>query len=112
MSLLDNLVKMATDALGGLPGGEAMVQKAVSHLGGDNGLQGVLEQLQQGGLGDQVKSWVGSGSNLPISPEQIASVLGNTQVTELAEKFGVQPEAVSNFLADQLPGLADKLPKA
>jgi uncharacterized protein YidB (DUF937 family) len=33
-------------------------------------LQGIVNQLQQGGLGAQVQSWLGSGSNLPVTPDQ------------------------------------------
>lgn len=112
MGLMDDLAKMATDALGDALGGEGLGKVALSHLGGDAGLQGVLNQLQQGGLAEQVQSWLGNGHNLPISPEQISSVLGNSQLVELAGKVGVTPDQVSGFLAQHLPSLADKLPKA
>ncbi|WP_396269187.1 YidB family protein [Ideonella sp.] len=37
-------------------------------LGG--GLAGLVQQFQQGSLGDVVSSWVSTGQNLPISAEQ------------------------------------------
>ena len=33
--------------------------------------------FQQGGLGDVVDSWVGTGQNLPVSPDQLGGVLGD-----------------------------------
>ena len=40
------------------------------------GLSGLLNKLQQGGLGDATNSWVVSGQNQPVSPGQIGSALG------------------------------------
>ena len=71
-------------------------------------LQGLVEQLQQGGLGDQVKSWLGSGQNIGISPEQIQSALGNDQLRQLAAHFGIPVDAVSKLLADHLPAAVDQ----
>ncbi len=34
---------------------------------------GLLTKLQQGGLGGQVASWLGSGGNMPISVDQLRS---------------------------------------
>ena len=71
-------------------------------------LQGLVEQLQQRGLGDQVKSWLGSGQNIGISPEQIQSALGNDQLRQLAAHFGIPVDAVSKLLADHLPAAVDQ----
>src|ERR1700740_3755594 len=38
------------------------------------GLGGLVNKLKQGGLGDVVKSGVGSGQNQPVSPGQLGSV--------------------------------------
>jgi uncharacterized protein YidB (DUF937 family) len=56
-------------------------------------LQGLVAQLQQGGLGNQVQSWLGNGANLPVSPDQLRAALGSDQVSELAQHFGVSPDA-------------------
>ena len=71
-------------------------------------LQGLVEQLQQRGLGDQVKSWLGSGQNIGISPEQVQSALGNDQLRQLAAHFGISVDAVSKLLADHLPAAVDQ----
>src|SRR3984957_15102238 len=68
MSLLDGL-------LGGVVGGEmaTVVNGFIEHHGG---AQGIVAQMEQQGLGNTVKSWVGPGANLPISPDQVHAVFG------------------------------------
>jgi uncharacterized protein YidB (DUF937 family) len=73
------------------------------------GLGGLLQSFQQGGLGDVVNSWVSTGQNLPISPEQIQSVLGGGKLQEIAAQLGVSTEQASGSLADLLPQVVDKL---
>lgn len=89
-----------------------LLQAAASLLGNDGGvggLQGLIAKFQQGGLGDVVASWVGTGANLPVSPEQISSVLGNDTLTSMASKFGVDGGDFAAQLSSVLPGLVDKL---
>ena len=89
-----------------------LLQAATSLLGNDSahgGLQGLIEKFQQGGLGDVVSSWVGKGENLPISAEQLTSVLGNDTLTGLASKIGVNTNDLAGQLSSVLPGLVDKL---
>jgi uncharacterized protein YidB (DUF937 family) len=71
-------------------------------------LQGLVTQLQQGGLGTQVQSWLGSGQNLPITPDQLRTALGSDQVKQLAQHFGVDPEAALKLLAQHLPTAVDQ----
>jgi uncharacterized protein YidB (DUF937 family) len=71
-------------------------------------LQGIVNQLQQGGLGPQVQSWLGSGANLPVTPDQIRTALGNEHVRQLAQHLGVDPDAALRLLADYLPNAVDQ----
>jgi uncharacterized protein YidB (DUF937 family) len=71
-------------------------------------LQGLVNQLQQGGLGNQVQSWLGNGANLPVSPDQIRAALGSDQVKQLAQHFGVSPDAALKLLSEHLPGVIDQ----
>jgi uncharacterized protein YidB (DUF937 family) len=73
------------------------------------GLGGLVEQFKEKGLGDAVSSWVGTGENLPISAEQISQVLGNGEISRIAEQLGVSPEETSDGLAAVLPQVVDKL---
>jgi uncharacterized protein YidB (DUF937 family) len=49
------------------------------------------------------------GENQSISANQIQNVLGSEQVKALAAKMGVDPAQASNFLAEYLPNIVDKL---
>jgi hypothetical protein len=40
------------------------------------GLGGLIDKLQQGGLGNAINSWIGHGQNQPVSPGQLGSALG------------------------------------
>jgi len=71
-------------------------------------LNGIVAQLQQGGLGNQVASWLGSGANLPVGAEQLRAALGNQQVRELAGHLGLPVDAALNVLSAHLPNLVDQ----
>ena len=79
--------------------------------GGDllGGLGGLLNQFQQGGLGDIMKSWIGSGPNQPISPNQLGSTLGPKIIQVLAQKTGMSEQELTSQLSQILPGVVDKL---
>jgi uncharacterized protein YidB (DUF937 family) len=71
-------------------------------------LQGLATQLQQGGLGNEVQSWLSGGGNLPVTPDQLRAALGSDQVRELAQHFGVSPDAALKLLSEHLPGVIDQ----
>nr|WP_294865671.1 YidB family protein [uncultured Pseudogulbenkiania sp.] len=104
MSLFDQV----TGLLGGESGG-GLLGVARGLLEQNGGVAGLVEKFQQGGLGDVVSSWVGSGANLTVSPEQIQAVLGNEQLAGLAQSLGIDTAQLSQQLAEQLPQLVDKL---
>ncbi|WP_306607002.1 YidB family protein [Azonexus sp.] len=109
MGLLDQVVGgLAANALGGKGNGLAdMAMQLVNQYPG--GLGGLVQAFQQGGLGEIVNSWVSTGKNLPVSGDQLSSVLGSDFIGKLAGQAGVAPQEVSNGLADILPGLVDQL---
>jgi uncharacterized protein YidB (DUF937 family) len=73
------------------------------------GLSGLVQNFQNKGLGDIVSSWVGTGANASISPDQMKDALGSDQVNTFAEKTGISQDAATGQLANLLPGLVDKL---
>jgi len=75
--------------------------------GGQGGLSAIVAKLQQSGFGDQVKSWLGNGQNLPITAEQLQEVLGNDTVKQLAAKYNIPIDQLSKVLAQQLPTAVD-----
>lgn len=122
MGLLDGL---GGQLLGGLMGGGGQQNPMLGALmnmlggaqgagqqgaaGGLGGLGGLLSALQSGGLGDQVKSWVGSGPNAPVSADQVKSALGQDKLAELAQAAGVSHDEAAGHLANLLPQLVDHL---
>ncbi len=77
-----------------------------SELGG---LSGLVDKFKQNGMGDIVGSWIGTGQNLPISADQIASAFGSGTLGNMASQLGLDPAQVSGQLAQMLPGIIDKL---
>jgi len=73
------------------------------------GLGGLLNKLQQGGLGNATNSWVGSGQNQPVSPGQIGSALGPNIIKTLAQQTGISEDELTKQLSQVLPGVVDKL---
>ena len=59
------------------------------------GLNAIVAKLEQAGLGDQVKSWIGTGQNLPITADQVRQVLGNETVKQLAAKYNIPVDQIA-----------------
>ena len=75
--------------------------------GSQGGLSAIVATLQQAGLGDQVKSWIGNGQNLPITAEQLQQVLGSDTVKQLAARFNIPVDQLGPILAQMLPKAVD-----
>ena len=110
MGILDSLenspaFKSALSQLSGavLP----VVLSEVLGNGSQGGLSAIVAKLQQAGLGDQVKSWIGNGQNLPITAEQLQQVLGSDTVKQLAARFNIPVDQLAKVLAQQLPTAVD-----
>jgi uncharacterized protein YidB (DUF937 family) len=73
------------------------------------GLGGLLDKLQQGGLGNVTNSWIGSGQNQPVSPNQVGSALGPNIIKTLAQQSGLSEDELTKQLSQVLPGVVDKL---
>lgn len=109
MGLFDQVVGALSTSQAG--GGNALLE-SVLHLVNNpqtGGLGGLVHSFQQGGLAEIVNSWVSTGQNLPISAEQLQSVLGGSTLQGLAEKLGLSHEQVSGGLASILPQVVDQL---
>ena len=107
MGFLDSVAGAMLGKLGGEQGG--MAQIAMDLFNQNGGLSGILDKFKQGGLGETAASWVGKGENMPVSSDQIASVLGSGAIAEMAAKFGINPETLSAQIVQHLPGVVDKL---
>ncbi len=114
MGLLDSIAGQVLGSLGSAGGANAGAGGLMDAVGGllnnqPGGLSGLIASFEQNGLGGIIASWVGTGQNLPISAEQLQSVLGNQQVQALAQQLGFSPQDVSAQLAQLLPKVVDKL---
>ena len=75
--------------------------------GSQGGLNAIVAKLQQAGLGDQVKSWIGNGQNLPITAEQLQEALGSDTAKQLAARFNIPIDQLGKVLAQVLPTAVD-----
>jgi uncharacterized protein YidB (DUF937 family) len=100
MGLLDGI-------LGGVIGAEAL-SLVKGYVEKHGGIEGVVAEFEKTGYGQQVKSWVGTGGNLPISAEDIKKVLGSEKIKELAAATGLPVDKAAEYLAQHLPTAVDK----
>lgn len=81
----------------------------ISSAGDSDGLGGILEKMQSGGLGEVVSSWLSGGDNLAVSPDKVHSALGPDLLENFSKKAGVNSTEASSLLAGLLPQIVDKL---
>ena len=94
--------------LGGIVGG-TMASLVNNILEQHGGIQGVVNEFEQKGLGDTVKSWVSTGPNQPISPDQMQRALGPDLLQQLSQKSGIPVQDLTRQLAEILPQAVDKM---
>jgi uncharacterized protein YidB (DUF937 family) len=73
------------------------------------GLGGLLEHLQQAGLGEQADSWVSRGPNKPVSPDELTQVFGREGLGRIAQQAGVSEDEASRGLSELLPEVVDRM---
>lgn len=111
MGFLDSLENSPAfkSALGQL--GAAVLPAVLSEVLGDGkqgGLNAIVAKLEQGGFGEQVKSWLGNGQNLPITADQLKQVLGSDTVKQLAARYNIPVDQLTQILAQELPKAVDQ----
>ena len=101
MGLLDALTSIAGGASPEHKGvADALSQVMQEHPGG---MDGILNQLKQNGLGQQVQSWVNPGENQGISPEQVHQGFGTEMVNNIAQRAGISPAVATGVISVVLP---------
>jgi uncharacterized protein YidB (DUF937 family) len=109
MGILDSIIGQAS---GGGGGTQTLLVNAVIGLINNQqtgGLAGLVKQFAGLGLGDIVNSWVSTGKNLPVTPQQIQQGLGSDAISQLAAKVGLSPQDLTLHLSNVLPQVVDKL---
>lgn len=115
MGLFDSVIGSLGGEQGGLGGmGKAALIQLVLQLLSSNGsasggIGALVQKLQAGGLADVVGSWVSSGPNQSISPNQLQEVLGSDLMSQIAAQLGISPQTASNELAQSLPEVVDQM---
>ncbi len=102
------LVKKVTS---GAQGNHGTLSTVMGLMGGQDqaGFSNMISSLASSGLGDQAKSWVGTGVNQLVSSQQVANWLGNDKLQQVGRSVGLSPNDIANHLAQQLPAFVDKL---
>ncbi len=95
------------DLLRGGLGGPVAGGAAGSVISG--GLGDLLRQFQQNGQGEVANSWVGKGTNQPISPDDLGRALGADQLNGLSVQSGLSRDELLEGLSQHLPEVIDHL---
>lgn len=101
--------------LGGLTGGSGggagnmLLQLALSMLQQQGGLGGALGKFREAGMGAQADSWVGTGENMNISPNQLEQVFGSDALSDIAAKLGMSQAQAGSAMSQVLPELINQL---
>lgn len=115
MGLLDNVIGALGSQAAPGGGGQGDLLNAIIGLlgqqggGGLGGLGGLLQKFEQAGLGEVAKSWVGTGANQPVSPDQLGGVLGPDAIAGFAKQLGIDPQDALGQLSHMLPQVVDQL---
>jgi uncharacterized protein YidB (DUF937 family) len=105
---LSNLMNQLGGATGGTDPGAALGGLA-NAIQSEGGLDGLLGKLKDAGLGDQVDSWISTGQNQGVGPDQLGQALGPDTVGRLAKGSGIDIAALLPMLAAFLPQIVDML---
>ena len=90
---------------------QTFVQQQVQSLLQPQSIQALVDRAEQAGLGDKVRSWVSQNSNLPVTPDEIRTILGSDVVHDMVQKTGPPADGVLTALAHCLPAaVAGKTP--
>jgi uncharacterized protein YidB (DUF937 family) len=105
-----DILNTVKSALGGGDKNNDLMSVVMNLVGGQKGgLNGLISQFTSKGLGDVIGSWVSTGKNLPVSPDQLKNALGDDTVKNIASKLGMDSNAVTSQLSNLLPDVVDKL---
>ena len=94
--------------LGGIVGA-GMVTAVNGILEKHGGLQGVVNEFERNGLGPTIQSWVGTGTNQPISADEVHRAIGPDLLQQLAAKSGMSVQELTQKLSQVLPQAVDRM---
>ena len=71
-------------------------------------LNELVAKFESSGFGQKVKSWIGTGENESISPDEVKQAFGQDEIDRLAADAGVQPDEYADNVARELPAAIDQ----
>lgn len=87
------------------------LDKILNHLMGGrqgaSGLEALVEKIRDGGLREQVESWISTGTNRPVAPQEVERALGEGEADRLAHEAGMEKPGLLAVLSQVLPRLID-----
>ena len=89
--------------LGGLSSAAAGAGGLLRH-----GLGELMDRFQQSGRGDVAQSWVNSGPNQQIAPNDLEAAIGTDVLAELSQRTGLSRDELLARLSRELPSAVDK----
>jgi uncharacterized protein YidB (DUF937 family) len=98
----------SSGGLGGLGG-------LLSGLGGagaggllSGGLGELVDRFKQNGHGETAESWIGTGPNKDVAPDQLEQAIGPDVLANLSQQTGLSREELLSRLTRELPQAVDK----
>ncbi|HEY2821542.1 MAG TPA: YidB family protein [Candidatus Acidoferrum sp.] len=109
MGIFDEIQQVGGSLLGGEHTGALSAVTDYINSPQVGGISGLQKMFQEKGLGGIVSSWIGTGQNLPISTDQLNSVLHCDALNQVASKFGIDPNMLQTAMTQLLPHVVDKM---
>ena len=109
MGIFDEVEKIGGSLLGNNHAGALSAVTDYINSPQVGGLSGLQKMFQEKGLGGIVSSWIGTGQNLPISADQLNSVLHCDALNQVASKFGIDPNTLQSVMTQILPHVVDQM---
>ena len=98
-ALQDALIALLTKGQGG----------PVSGTGGGGGLADLVARFRASGYGHIIDSWVGTGPNAEVAPDDLHQALGPQTVDELTQRTGMAKPDLLRLLSQYLPQVVNGL---
>lgn len=80
-----------------------------SYGGQSGGLPGLINAFSRAGMGHVANSWVGTGQNQPIDPNQLQQVFGQDQINQWSQQTGMPQHSLLDQLSNILPHAVDRM---
>ena len=72
------------------------------------GLGELLDRFKQNGQGDKAESWIGTGPNRPVAPNELEQAIGPEVLATLSKQTGLSQQELLARLSRELPEAVDK----